>query len=306
MVGVDDNALRLRAYLVALTPQARLDLRQALGRAAAAGEASRTHMALAELRRLADDVSGAAHLFFRPLAPFLIDDAARRHGALRAGTASAYLRSDDVALLERVISDRAVAALRLRRLAPTVAVSPAAVPQLLEVLRAAGYAPAAEAPDGEVIALGVERGRAPSRPPERPARLHSPVATDQQLTDLVRRIRAGDELTTISTRVQPLTQQVPGVTSASTMGVLREAIRNGQQVLLDCVEADGTSSRHTIWPISMAGGVVRGHEPQTSRLASFHCTGSPGSACSTTRTTRRDAGDRPAGCTTAFSDTLTA
>lgn len=79
MVGVDDNALRLRAYLVALTPQARLDLRQALGRAAAAGEASRTHMALAELRRLADDVSGAAHLFFRPLAPFLIDDAARGH-----------------------------------------------------------------------------------------------------------------------------------------------------------------------------------------------------------------------------------
>ena len=59
------------------------------------------------------------------------------------------------------------------------------------------------------------------------------------------------------------------MTSASTMGVLREAIRNGQQVLLDCVEADGTSSRHTIWPISMAGGVVRGHEPQTSRLASF-------------------------------------
>ncbi len=200
---------------------------------------------------------------------YLVDDAARRHGSLRAGAASAYLRSDDEALLDRVVADRAVQALQLRRLARTVAISSAPVPQVLHVLRAAGYAPAAEAPDGEVIALDTERRRAPSRPPERPARLRSPVASDQQLAELVRNIRAGDALNTISTRVQPITAQVPGVTSAATMGVLREAIRNGQQVLLDCVEADGTAARHAIWPISMAGGMVRGHEPETGRLASF-------------------------------------
>ena len=77
MFGVDDNALRLRAYLLTLTPQARRDLRQAMDCAAAAGDASRPQVALAELRRLADDADGAAaRLFFRPLAPFLIDDAA--------------------------------------------------------------------------------------------------------------------------------------------------------------------------------------------------------------------------------------
>jgi hypothetical protein len=199
---------------------------------------------------------------------YLIDDAARRHGALRTGAASAYLRSDDQALLDRVVSDRAVQGLDLRRLAPTVAVSSVPVARLLDALRAAGYAPAAEAPNGEVIALGVEAVRAPSRPAERPSR-RRPAVDDQQLAELVRRIRTGDALSSISTRTEPAGQSVPAVTSAVTMGVLREAIRQGRQVLLDCVEADGTSARHAIWPISMAAGMVRGHEPDRGRLASF-------------------------------------
>jgi hypothetical protein len=80
MLGVDDNALRLRAYLLTLTPQARLGLRHGLEPATTGREASREQAALAELRRLADDADGAAvRLFFRPLAPFLIDDATRQH-----------------------------------------------------------------------------------------------------------------------------------------------------------------------------------------------------------------------------------
>ena len=49
---------------------------------------------------------------------YLIDDAARRHGVLRAGTASAYLRCDDEALLARVLADRNADALGLRLIAP--------------------------------------------------------------------------------------------------------------------------------------------------------------------------------------------
>src|SRR5206468_7164075 len=37
---------------------------------------------------------------------YLITDAARRHGVLRAGAAGAYLRCDDAALLARVLADR--------------------------------------------------------------------------------------------------------------------------------------------------------------------------------------------------------
>jgi hypothetical protein len=197
---------------------------------------------------------------------YLIDDLARRHGMLRSGAAASYLRCEDEALLARVVADRAVASLQLRKIAPTVVISTTPVTRVLEVLRDAGFAPAAEAPDGAVIALGADLPRAPSRQPVRPVRARS---TEIPLGELVKRVRSGDALTEISRRVPTLAQQVPGVTSAATMGLLRDAIRAGNRVLLGVAEADGTAARHTILPISMAGGYVRGQQPGREGLAAF-------------------------------------
>jgi hypothetical protein len=198
---------------------------------------------------------------------YLIDDLARRHGTLRSGPAAAYLRCEDEALLARVLSDRSLSSLQLRRIAPTVVISSAPVARLLDELREAGYAPAAESPDGEVVALGVDLPRAPARRPVRPVRARTDPSGN--VGELVKRVRSGDALTEISRRVPPLAQQVPGVTSAATMGLLREAIREGRQVLLGVAEADGTAARHTILPISMAGGFVRGQQRGRPGLASF-------------------------------------
>ena len=200
---------------------------------------------------------------------YLIDDVARRHGVLRAGTAGAYLRCDDEALLARVAGDRQLDALHLRRLAPTVVIAAVPVAALLEALRQAGYAPAAESPDGAVVTLDAAPPRATARPSVRVIRPRAALETTAQTAELVRRIRSGDTLTELSHRVQPIAQQVPGVTSATTMALLRQAIREGRRVLLGSAEPDGTASRHTILPISLAGGFVRGHEAQTQRLQSF-------------------------------------
>ena len=72
---------------------------------------------------------------------YLIDDIARRHGQIRVGAASAYVRCDDEAVLSELVADRRSAALRLRRLAPTVVAAQAPVDQVLAGLRAMGYAP---------------------------------------------------------------------------------------------------------------------------------------------------------------------
>jgi hypothetical protein len=201
---------------------------------------------------------------------YLITDAARRHGTLRAGLASTYLRSEDPVLLDRVVADRATASAQLRRIAPTVVISPLPLARVLEVLRAAGHSPAAEAGDGSVVSLDTEPPRAATRPPARTfaTRMATFDSTTQRL-DLVKRIRSGDALTALSRRVQPVAQQVPGVTSAATMGLLRNAIREGQRVLVGIAETDGTATRHTILPISMAGGFVRGHDNETQSLKSF-------------------------------------
>lgn len=200
---------------------------------------------------------------------YLIGDLGRRHGMLRSGAASAYLRCTDEALLARVLADRDTAALDLRRIAPTVVITSAPVAQVLDVLRAAGYAPAAEDPDGTVIALDAETPRAPSRTSVRTVRPRTTTPSAAQYADVVRRMRTGDTLTQVSRQVPPLAQQVPGVTSAATMGLLREAIRDERRVLIGVAEADGSTGRHTLQPISMAGGVVRGTQEGSDRLAAF-------------------------------------
>ncbi len=200
---------------------------------------------------------------------YLIDDLSRRHGVLRAGTAASYLRCDDESLLARVLSDRGVDSLQLRRLAPTVLISAAPATRVLDELRAAGYAPAGETAEGAVVTLGPEPARAPTRPPGRAVRDRAGTDPGAHLGELVRRIRSGDALSTLSQRLNPIAQQIPGVTSATTMGLLRDAIRAGRRIWLGYASPDGTASRHTILPISMAGGMVRGHESATQRLQSF-------------------------------------
>ena len=207
---------------------------------------------------------------------YLIDDISRRHGVLRAGAAGAYLRCDDDALLGRVLADRAVESLGLRRIAPTVVIASAPVARILQVLRDAGYAPAAESPDGAVLSLGVDAQRAPSRPTSRLVRTRAATDSSQHVDELVRRLRAGDQLAEITRRVAPAGQRIPGVTSAATLGLLRDAIRGGRQIWLGYVDQQGRSSQRTIEPISMAGGTLRGHDVDTGRLEAFalhHITG---------------------------------
>jgi len=91
---------------------------------------------------------------------YLINDAARRHGQLRVAPVAAVVTSDDPALLAEVRAARKTAKLRLRELAPTVLASPSAVGIVLSTLRAAGFLPAEEGPDGAVSVARTERKRA--------------------------------------------------------------------------------------------------------------------------------------------------
>jgi hypothetical protein len=211
---------------------------------------------------------------------YLIDDAARRHGILRTAAAAAYLRCDDEALLARVLSERAVRELDLRLIAPTVAISSAPVTKILDILRNAGFAPAAEAPDGMVVSIAEEAPRAPIRSSSRLARLRPVADLDIHAIDLVRRIRAGD-LTSEHERSSAIErartaitgwepgQPVPGVTSATTLGVLRGAIRAGVRIELGYVDSEGRTTHHWLLPISMAGGTLRGHDPVSKRLEAY-------------------------------------
>ncbi|MDQ2796748.1 MAG: hypothetical protein M3Y06_06245, partial [Actinomycetota bacterium] len=186
-----------------------------------------------------------------------------------AGTAGAYVRCADESLLARMVSERGTSTLGLRLLAPTVAIADAPIARVLDVLRDAGFSPAAESPDGALVTLGAEVPRAPGRPPARTAVVRGATDTDAQLAELVRRIRSGDALAGMDRRVQTIAAQVPGVTSAATMELLRDAIREGRLIWFGCAEADGQTTAHTMQPISLAAGTVRGFEEGRSGLAAY-------------------------------------
>ncbi len=195
----------------------------------------------------------------QPLA-YLITDVARRHGRLRVGAVSAYLRCDDDALVAELLADRRTSGLGLRRLAPTVLVSSSPVDMLLERLRAMGYAPTAEGVHGEALVTRPDVRRTPPR--QRPPRVTAdrPPLSEDLLAVAVRAIRAGDRAATAPRRPAsgyPEAGAVPHTTPAQSLTVLAQAAAEQRPLWIGYVNAEGRASQRVIEPIQVEGGYVR-------------------------------------------------
>ncbi|MCB7136934.1 helicase-associated domain-containing protein [Cellulosimicrobium marinum] len=82
---------------------------------------------------------------------YLVRDAARRHGRVRVGTASSYVRAEDPALLAGLAEAPGLRHLGLVRLAPTVVAAAVPAAELQAALREHGVVSAVEGPDGRVL-----------------------------------------------------------------------------------------------------------------------------------------------------------
>ncbi|MFD2793552.1 helicase-associated domain-containing protein [Promicromonospora vindobonensis] len=82
---------------------------------------------------------------------YLIRDTARRHGAVRVGAASSYLRAADATVLAGLEHDPTLVGLNLVRLAPTVLAASVPAAVLHEALRKRGLVSALEGTDGRVL-----------------------------------------------------------------------------------------------------------------------------------------------------------
>jgi hypothetical protein len=189
---------------------------------------------------------------------YLVDDTARRHGRLRSGPAESYLRCDDPTLLSEVVASRRTQTLGLRRIAPTVVISRLPMAELLDGLRTAGFAPAAEAPDGRIVVSRPETHRTPAR--ARPAAADPAAVRRGQLRDAVKLVRRGDE----SARTLRLAGGAESTFGAGAEGVVRSAplilvrlqgaVRDRRRVLLGYVDQQGTSSDRIVRPTALDGG----------------------------------------------------
>lgn len=200
----------------------------------------------------------------------LVDDVARRHGAVRVGLAAGYVRCDAPEVLAAMTADRRLRGLGLVRIADTVLTSAAPPSELIAALRAAGYAPAAESDDGTVVLRPADEHRAPV-----PRRSSSTVSRRQpELVEAtVRALRAGDRAQRAPRGEVVVGQAGAAVTrptsSAAAVTALRMAVEESTPVWISYADSDGTVTEQIVDPIRVGGGSLVAFDHRTESVRSF-------------------------------------
>ena len=193
---------------------------------------------------------------------YLINDVSKRHGRLRIGTASSYLRCEDEGLLAQILRDKKIESLRLRKLAPQVLICDFDMAEVMTTLRESGYLPAAENGTGILLSAPAVR-RAKSRP--RPPRILSETSapTDLVIKSAVRAIRAGEKATSHKPR------NVPRTTANETLDILHQYIDEAASCTIGYADTNGGVSNRLIDPVSISLGTLLAKDHATGELQSF-------------------------------------
>jgi len=189
---------------------------------------------------------------------YLIDDVARRHGQLRVGMASSFVRCEDPALLAQAIAAPAVDRLEVRLLAPTVAVSQAPIGEVLTALRGAGFAPAAEDASGAVVDIRARGARVPA-PTRRRGYRPAMQPNAQTLGAIVAVLRKLAASPFSGAKLDP----------AEAMAELQRAAHHQGSVVIGYVDAAGVATQRVVAPINVRGGQLTAYDPAAGRVREF-------------------------------------
>ncbi|WIM68348.1 helicase-associated domain-containing protein [Corynebacterium breve] len=181
---------------------------------------------------------------------FLINDAARGHGSIRAGEAVSYIRSEDPALITQASTLLSQA---LTRIAPQVAVSQLPLTKLLALLRGVGLQPTAEDGSGASISMAPEPVLVTASPS---VLLREPQVDDEHIARAVSAIRdAGGE---------EQSGEEPG--ADDHVSLLQAAARAGKQVAIGYVNRNGQGNQVTVTPLSVNAGQVDALNPKNGAV----------------------------------------
>lgn len=193
---------------------------------------------------------------------YLINDVAKRHGRLRVGTATSYIRCEDEGLITQILHDKKLEPLLIRKLAPQVLVCDFEASDVIQTLREANYLPAGENANGILISAPAIR-RAKSRP--RPPRVISEVQAPNEIVikAAVRTLRTGEKASSHKPR------EVPRTTANETLDLLHQYIEEQASLTIGYADTNGGVSNRLIDPISISLGTLIARDHATGEMASF-------------------------------------
>ena len=193
---------------------------------------------------------------------YMIEDAARRHGTVRVGIATAYIRCDDETSLEALMADPRAAELGCVRASPTVITVSGRVEDAIAILRDLGLHPVAETADGMVAHVPRRRARAPRQ------RAGSPLVRRDVTPALVQAALATLRADLADARADGFVGEaglaLEPMPATETMAVLRRAIADSLTVRLGYGDGEGL-----VDPLRLQAGMLTAVDGTTGEVRTF-------------------------------------
>ena len=203
---------------------------------------------------------------------YLIADVAKKHGKLRVGNTSSFIRCEDTALISQIMNDKKLEILALRRIAPEVVICDMDATDAMRVLRECGYLPAGESVNGMIL-TGPKSNRALTKP--RPPRVIGEVEIPdaESLKTAIRALRTGEKSTYRQTRLRQVASealgQLPRTSANETMDILNQFIVDEKTLSIGYADNNGGVTHRIIDPIRISAGALIARDHATGEVQSF-------------------------------------
>jgi hypothetical protein len=205
---------------------------------------------------------------------YLIGDISKKHGKLRVGIASSFIRCEDTALITQILRDKKVEALGLRRIAPEVMICTHDAHDAMQVLRNAGYLPAGEDSQGLLLSgPRVQRAQTKARPPRIVGEFEQPERALLEIA--VRTIRTGEKSSAKQSTLRDISQEalgsLPRTTANETLDLLTKHLKETPTKSLSIGYADnnGLVSHRIIDPLKISAGSLLARDHATGEVLTF-------------------------------------
>jgi len=203
---------------------------------------------------------------------YLISDVAKKHGKLRVGNTSAFIRCEDTSLISQIMNDKRLEVLALRRIAPEVAICDHDATDTMRILREAGYLPAGESATG-IMLTGPRSNRALTKP--RPPRVigEIEIPTQENISVAIRSIRTGEKSTHKQTHLRQIANEalgaLPRTTANETMDLVNKYIAEEKSLSIGYADNNGSVTHRIIDPIRVSAGALIARDHATGEVQSF-------------------------------------
>lgn len=205
---------------------------------------------------------------------YLIADVSKKHGKLRVGNTSSFIRCEDSALIAQIIGDKRLELLSLRQIAPEVLICQSDAGDAMNILRSFGYLPAGEDSQGALLSgPRIQRSKTKARPPRIIGEFIRP--DEIELVGALRALRTGEKSTHRQSTMRNIAANalgsLPRTTANETLDILVDYLQNQPATSLSIGYADnnGLVSHRIIDPLKLSAGSLIARDHATSEVQTF-------------------------------------